>query len=185
MKINKKITAGILAVVILFFAACKKDNPSIVGKWTFTNYQAKSMGLFSNNDTVTSNQTYNAQTQKLVDITYRSTGMPYYDTGYTSLSYSYWNIESNGSYTIDENSGTTTGTWEYLNNSSGNNAILMQSGGSVLVPAVSANGILLVQPLSIITLTDHQLVLGYSSSFASDTSGGYFSNGYDQITFSR
>jgi hypothetical protein len=169
---------------ILIFTGCKKNNPTVVGNWQFSSYSSNFVSYNKTYpDSVFENMVYNTQTQT-IDIYIRRTNvLPLYDTAVHSLTYSNWNIMSNGNYTINENADTitttNTGTWEYLSNTNANNAISFNNGGSFLLQYAAGYGV--ANTLKIQSVTSNQLVLSYA--YSSVDSAGNFAVKNSSITF--
>jgi hypothetical protein len=101
----------------------------------------------------------------------------------TTLKYSNWDIRSDGTYSIDEDAYndavTTSGIWEYMSNTSSNNAVTFQGGGSMFFQIFYTQNTFVIQ-----SVTDKQLVLTYSNSSISDSTGA-FGNSSETITFTK
>ena len=157
-------------VVIVLFSGCKKNNPTIVGNWQFSNYTA-SVKIYNPTagDSTYGIYSYNPQTHSIDFISYETISHPVVDTEVISLKYSNWNIQNNGTYSITEstsnNTATTSGAWEYLSNSNPDNAVTFTNGGSIFFQLINVNNILSIQ-----SITANKLVLGFNTS-VSDSLG--------------
>ena len=188
-----KITLAIPVLAlcaVLIFAGCKKNNPTVavnvVGNWQFSNYSSQSMQYNpQNHDTSTGIRTYNAITKSMVTLVTHSSLQPHFDTINTSFVYSNWNIMSNGNYTISEDADaqitTTSGTWDYLSNISTNSAITFQNGGSLIFQFVQSSNAFTT--LNIQSVTSHQMVLAFGSSYSDST--GYFYTYSGTVTLTK
>jgi hypothetical protein len=175
----------IAIAAIVFFSGCKKNNPTIVGNWKFSNYTASTQVYYpSYGDSANGTYSYNAKSQSINYILYHSKDLPHLDTQMiTTLKYSNWDIRSDGTYSIDEDAYndavTTSGIWEYMSNTSSNNAVTFQGGGSMFFQIFYTQNTFVIQ-----SVTDKQLVLTYSNSSISDSTGA-FGNSSETITFTK
>ena len=187
MRKRISLVFSVLALyAILLFAGCKKSSPSVVGNWQVKDFTFIYTGYTNaGEDSGISTTNYNVATNTITTYLYRSNLAPFYDTTRYNFKNSYWNIQSNGNYTITENADnlgtTTTGTWDYLSNTNTNSGITFNLCGSFLMSLILTNG----SPcaFNIQSLSSNQLVLSYTSSTADST--GSFLNKNATITFTR
>jgi hypothetical protein len=150
------------AFAILSFGGCKKNNPTVVGNWQVSNYSAVIKEINSTPDTSFYLYSYSSESKKLFEIS-KANFAHQIDTSVTLVNYSDWNIKSNGTYTILENSGnagSTTASWEFLSNSKPNDLIGFNSGGSIFLEIIQGINAP-INALNIQTLTEHNMVLSY------------------------
>jgi hypothetical protein len=183
---NKNIFFSLIFTIlgILFFTSCKKSNSTIVGNWKFINFTASNQNYSTpNDDSISDTYFYNYQTQSVFQIRYSSTNLPHQDTQIISLKFSNWSILNNGTYSIDEDAYndpvTKSGTWEYLSNNTLDNAVTFRGGGSIFFQQFFPTNTFIIQ-----SVTDNKLILTYSSSSTSDSTGAYNNNSVT-ITFTK
>ena len=183
---------------LLFSTGCKKSNPSIIGKWNFSDVSSQTLYRQNDNGAATSiSREISKPLAGSINITQITDTSNSPSVSIDLNSYSLvMEIRTDGTYTLTESytynsvptSNSTTGNWFYAGHGS-NDHIRFNDGGSVLLNgATFANSPfgIYTKTYSIKTLTSNQLILGFDDS--NTTSTGTFSTSLSNsasVTFAR
>ncbi len=140
----KKITLVLLATCTVAVFSCKKSSSSstsIVGNWKMTSVSGKLIyGNYSSYDST--NYSYKSSDSIFTRVDFSTDPYGFDSTNFV-ISMNNWSFNADGTYSINEiyKEGTyplitdnVSGVWQYLSNTSANDAVLLQGPTAALLP---------------------------------------------------